>query len=414
MMLRARLGGVELGEGLPVKIMGVINTSPESFYQGSVARSVEDALRMAERMVEEGADIIDVGGMSTAPYKKGFVSEEVELSRVVPVIKRIKRELSVTVTVDTIRSVVAEKALSAGADGINDVSGCKHDKRMCRVAADHGSSIVLAVRENESKIVYDDPVRNVRLNLKESLEECIKAGVSEERVVIDPGIGFFRNSGIPWYEWDFKVLSGIRRLYPLLRPVLVGVSRKSFIGRVLGLERPEDRLLGSIAAEAVAVVNGAHAVRTHNVGETRQAVRIAERSRREVRIYEHKGLKALDLSEGLSRLDVEDFIRFLGSEEDGTRIMSAKGEFKLLLISGVPKVLAIVLKQEMLAVGGELATPRGTLASGPDPVTVLLMGTVNQCRRVVRRLKSMSLESLRKRSLADAPDLASLIELSLA
>lgn len=412
-ILRARVGGLEVGEGLPVRIMGVINTSPESFYPGSVAASVEEAVRRAEEMVSKGADVIDVGGMSTAPYKKGWVPEEVEAERVVPVVKRLKKDLGVLVSVDTTRASVADKALRAGADAVNDVSGCRHDKSMSKVVADHGASLVLAVREDESKILHGDPVADVRANLRECINRCVEAGVGEERIVIDPGIGFFRNTGIPWYEWDFRVLSGIRRLYALLRPVLVGVSRKSFIGRALGLSNPEDRLLGSIAAEAVAVVNGAHMIRTHNVGETKQSVVIAEKSRRAVRFYEHKGLRAIDLSEGFNRLDVRDLIETLGSEEDGARIMHTKGEFKLLLVTGIPRVLAIVLKQEMLAVGGELATPRGTLLSGPEPTTVLLMGTVNQCRRVVRRLRTMSLESLRRRGLVDAPDLATLVEDSL-
>ncbi|BBE41980.1 dihydropteroate synthase [Conexivisphaera calida] len=281
-MLRARLGKVEVGEGLPVKIMGALNASPESFYRGSVVGSPEDALRIASSMIEEGADIIDVGGMSTAPYVDArSVPPEVEASRVVPIVRALSRELGAVVSVDTVRASVAEAAIGAGAEIVNDVSGCRADPSMARVIADSGASAVLGVREDETP-VSGTPMETVRRGLSESLRACASSGVDPSRLTVDPGIGFFR-TGVEWYRWDSEVVGGIRRLYALLRPVVIGVSRKSFIGRILELPDPGDRLTGTVAAEAIAVFAGAHVVRAHDVREAVQAARLGEALRPRIR-----------------------------------------------------------------------------------------------------------------------------------
>jgi dihydropteroate synthase len=274
--LRARLGPLEVGEGLPVRIMGAMNASPESFYIGSLVRSPAEAVATASRMLEEGADLIDVGGMSTAPYVESrAVPPEVEASRVVPLVSALKRELGAVVSVDTVRASVAEAALAAGADAVNDVSGCKADPLMARTIASHGASAVVGIREEETA-TSGSPVLSARSGLAESLRICGSAGVDAGLIVLDPGIGFFRGTGVEWYERDSEVLGGIRRLLPLLRPILVGVSRKSFIGRILGIRDPRDRLTGTVAAEAIAVFAGAHAIRAHDVQEAAQAARLGE------------------------------------------------------------------------------------------------------------------------------------------
>lgn len=388
--------------------MGAINVSPESFYTGSIARSVDDAVGIARRMVEEGADLIDVGGMSTAPYKRGFVPESIEAERTIPVVRTIKEELGVLISIDTTRASVAEEALDSGADLINDVSGCMADSMMSKVAASTGTSMILATRDDEAEIV-DGPLETVRHNLRRSLEICAEAGVRMEDIVIDPGIGFYRDVDVPWYEWDTTVLAGLWRLLVLLRPICVGVSRKSFIGEILGLERPEDRLIGSRVAEVVAVVNGAHIIRTHDVAETIQAVRMAERMRRRSIVVNHGGIDVVDFSGGLEMSDVELLAELLGSEPEGVRTMSPKGDFRILLVRGLPRVLALILKQEMLASGGELATPRETLLGGLEPVDVLLMGTVRQCRGVSRRLSKMRIPTLEAKDLPTPTILAELL-----
>ncbi|MDP7982355.1 MAG: dihydropteroate synthase [Conexivisphaerales archaeon] len=282
-MLRARLGNIEVGEDLPVRIMGALNASPESFYRGSVVGTPDDALRIASSMIEEGADIIDVGGMSTAPYVEArSVSPEVEASRVVPIVRALSRELGAVVSVDTVRASVAEAAIGAGAEVVNDVSGCRADPSMARVIADSGASAVLGVREDETP-VSGTPVETVRRGLSSSLGACASSGVDPSRLAIDPGVGFFR-TGVEWHRWDSEVVGGIRRLYPLLRPVVIGVSRKSFIGRILGLPDPGERLTGTVAAEAIAVFAGAHVVRAHDVREAVQAARLGEALRPRLRV----------------------------------------------------------------------------------------------------------------------------------
>lgn len=270
----ANLAGVEVGDGLPVRLVGAINVSPESFHQGSVATG-EDSLRAkAEQMAAEGADMLDIGAMSTAPYLRTEITEAEEAQRLTWAIGIVRKAVAVPISADTKRGRVALAALEAGADVLNDVSGLRHDPGMADVVARRAQGVILMASETDPKA--RDPIETVRGLLEESLRIVWKAGVPDHRVVLDPGIGFFRQTAIPWHAWDCEVLQRLAELRALGRPLLVGVSRKSFIGKILGQADPRDRLAGSLAATAIAVVNGAHLVRTHDVGATREAVRMAE------------------------------------------------------------------------------------------------------------------------------------------
>ncbi len=270
----ANLAGVEVGDGLPVRLVGAINVSPESFHQGSVATG-EDSLRAkAEQMAAEGADMLDIGAMSTAPYLRTEITEAEEGQRLTWAIGIVRKAVAVPISADTKRGRVALAALEAGADVLNDVSGLRHDPGMADVVARRAQGVILMASETDPKA--RDPIETVRGLLEESLRIVWKAGVPDHRVVLDPGIGFFRQTAIPWHAWDCEVLQRLAELRALGRPLLVGVSRKSFIGKILGQADPRDRLAGSLAATAIAVVNGAHLVRTHDVGATREAVRMAE------------------------------------------------------------------------------------------------------------------------------------------
>ena len=274
----ANLAGVEVGDGLPVRLVGAINVSPESFHQGSVATG-EDSLRVkAEQMAAEGADMLDIGAMSTAPYLRTEITEAEEAQRLTWAIGIVRKAVAVPISADTKRSRVAMAALAAGADVLNDISGLRHDPGMADVVARRAQGVILMASETDLKA--RDPIETVRGLLEESLRIVWKAGVPDHRVVLDPGIGFFRQTAIPWHAWDCEVLQRLAELRTLGRPLLVGVSRKSFIGKILGQADPRDRLVGSLAATAIAVVNGAHLVRTHDVGATREAVRMAEALRR--------------------------------------------------------------------------------------------------------------------------------------
>jgi dihydropteroate synthase len=275
MMLGANLGGVTVGEDCPVALIGVLNVSPESFYPGSVHRDPDDLLRVAEGMVEAGAAILDIGAMSTAPYLPTRISEEEEADRLASAIHLVSMKLDVPISADTVRSGPARRALEAGAIIINDVSGLTADRAMAPLVARSGAGlIVMAWERGGEETAF--PVDVALGFLDESLRIARGAGVPAERIVVDPGIGFFRRRKIPWHEWDVALLAGLHALRDLGRPICVGVSRKSFIGAILGQEDPLDRLPGSLAAAAVAVVNGAHLIRTHDVAETCQAVRVAQ------------------------------------------------------------------------------------------------------------------------------------------
>ena len=258
--------------------MGAINVSPESFYGGSVAPDADALLRTATAMVEAGADIVDVGARSTAPYLSGEISESDEQARLARAVEVLVAKLPVPVSADTTRPGPARAALEAGARVINDVSGLA-DPVVGELAAAHGASVVLMALPPPGGTGAAEPVEGVRGLLAAALGRARAAGLAGDRIVLDPGIGFFREEGRPWSEWDLSVLGGLRAFRELGRPLCVGVSRKSFLGAVTGRSDPGERLAGSLAATAVAVLHGAHVIRTHDVAETRDAVRVAERLR---------------------------------------------------------------------------------------------------------------------------------------
>jgi dihydropteroate synthase len=273
--IRAALAGVHLGDGLPVAVMGALNVSPGSFYAGSVVSGGDDLLRAAERMAREGASLLDVGAMSTAPYLSGSISASEEAERLGWAVGILASKLGVPVSADTSRAEPARAALGAGAAIINDVRGLTADPALAPLVAGAGAGLIIMASERGGA-EGQPPVDAVMELLEESLRIAIQAGISDERIVVDPGIGFFRRRGIAWHEWDCEILAALGRLRELGRPVCVGVSRKSFVGEIAGEADPGRRLPGSLAAVAAAVLEGAHLVRAHDVGETVQAVRVAE------------------------------------------------------------------------------------------------------------------------------------------
>lgn len=285
----AKLGNVVVGDGAPVRVMAVVNLSPESFFKGSVA--IDDAVEKALEF-EKYADIIDIGAMSTAPYIESWVPPEKELERLKKVLPEIVKNVKIPVSVDTYRPTVAEYALRVGAVVVNDVTGGKLYPEMCRVVVDYGASVVLMARERAARPGVDPVVRIIDA-ARESLEYFEKCGVEIEKIVIDPGIGFpvlppsdspyvirgeFRHGDMkwPWWKWDLYIIKNLQRLRVLGRPILIGVSRKSFLRKIAAVDSPDEALPASIAAETLAVLNGAHIVRTHSPRESRQAIKIAE------------------------------------------------------------------------------------------------------------------------------------------
>jgi dihydropteroate synthase len=282
---RSLLADLALGDGRPVAVMGVLNVSPESFHAASVHPPSGDLLDAALAMVEAGAALIDVGARSTAPYRATAIAEDEEARRLAAAVERLAGKVGVPVSADTTRPGPARAALDAGARVVNDVSGLRDPAVAALVAERRAGAVLMASPEPAPApaAAHDDPVAAVRAALERALARARAAGVPEERIVLDPGIGFFRDERLAWDEWDARVLAGLPALAALGRPLCVGVSRKSFVGAVTGRADPAARLAGSLAATAVAVWGGAALVRTHDVAETLDAVRVAERLRNAAR-----------------------------------------------------------------------------------------------------------------------------------
>lgn len=268
-------------------VMGILNVTPDSFYDGGRHAGREKAVAHGLRMAGEGADLIDVGGESTRPGADPVDSGE-EIRRVVPVIRELSRRSGVPVSIDTRKAVVAEAALDAGACMINDISGFRHDAGMAPLAAKSGVPVVLMHIRGEPGTMqrdtsYGDLIAEIRDSLLASARIGLDAGVSRENLLLDPGIGFGKAK-----PDNFIILDRLEAFRSLGYPLLLGVSRKSFIGWALDL--PEDeRLIGTAAAVAACVLRGADIVRVHDVREMVQAVRIADCIRRGPRAYNPEG-----------------------------------------------------------------------------------------------------------------------------
>ena len=278
-----RIGNVGVGGKNPVRVMGILNTSPESFYKKSVNTTKTDIKNTVNQMENEGADFIDVGGMSTAPYLSTTVSEKVESKRILHAIKIIQNVSNLPISVDTCRAKVARNALEHGVEIINDISGLKYDEKMQEVISKFTTSLILCAYD--SKTVFGNPITTTKKLLRESLKIAKKSCIPSEKIVLDPAVGFFVKTGQgPFFtkiksDWVKRDLSIIRNLNSIKQnyPILISVSNKSFLGNLLGKENPSDRLFGSIAAEAISVINGADIIRTHNVEATKEAITIASR-----------------------------------------------------------------------------------------------------------------------------------------
>ncbi|MEN8614917.1 dihydropteroate synthase [Dehalogenimonas sp. THU2] len=263
-----RIGGTVFRWGERTFIMGILNVTPDSFSGDGLANDIDAAVEQARRMVDEGADIIDIGGESTRPGAPE-VSAEAEISRVVPVIERLAAELIVPISIDTYKAEVAEAAVQAGASLLNDVWGLKRDPRLAVIAARHRLPIVISSSQRDAPV--EDIVPAVIDSLKWAIEQAGAAGVAPENIIVDPGFGFGKTPG-----QNLEILRRLSELRVLGKPVLLGVSRKSTIGRVLGDASVEDRLSGSLAGAVIGIMGGADIIRAHDVKETVRAARMTD------------------------------------------------------------------------------------------------------------------------------------------
>jgi dihydropteroate synthase len=258
-----RCGNTEFRWGEKTYIMGVVNLSPDSFSGDGLGDDIEATVSQARRMIEEGADIIDVGGESTRPGTEPMSADdhEEELRLVIPAIERLAAEISVPISVDTYKSAVAERAVKAGANAINDIWGLKRDPRLAQVAADAGVPIILMANQRDAPPKVGIMAK-VLSDLEAGIQTALEAGVSPGDIIVDPGIGFGKS-----LEQNLELVNRLAELKQLGKPILLGTSRKSMIGLVLDLP-PDRRLEGNLAVTAIGIANGADMVRVHDVKPT--------------------------------------------------------------------------------------------------------------------------------------------------
>lgn len=265
----------EINLGKKTLIMGILNITPDSFSDGGLYCSQQKAVERGLQMVDEGADIIDIGGESTRPGAKS-IEASVELKRVLPVIESLVRQVKIPISIDTTKAKVAKLALASGAEIVNDISALHGDKKIAKTISDEGAAVILMhMRGNprnmqKGNLVYNNLMGEVTDYLEKSSEKALKAGIEKDCLVIDPGIGFGKTP-----EDNYKIIKNLSQLKELGMPVMIGTSRKSFIGKGTGGE-PEQRLEGTAATVAAAIMNGCHIVRVHDVAAMKKVAAVTD------------------------------------------------------------------------------------------------------------------------------------------
>jgi dihydropteroate synthase len=265
----------EINLGKKTLIMGILNITPDSFSDGGLYCSQQKAVERGLQMVDEGADIIDIGGESTRPGAES-IEASVELKRVLPVIESLVRQVKIPISIDTTKAKVAKLALASGAEIVNDISALHGDKKMAKTISDEGAAVILMhMRGNprnmqKGNLVYNNLMGEVTDYLEKSSEKALKAGIEKDCLVIDPGIGFGKTP-----EDNYKIIKNLSQLKELGMPVMIGTSRKSFIGKATGGE-PEQRLEGTAATIAAAIMNGCHIVRVHDVAAMKKVAAVTD------------------------------------------------------------------------------------------------------------------------------------------
>ena len=262
-----RIGNREYDLDNKTYIMGILNVTPDSFSDGGKWNEHDIALSHVEEMIKDGADIIDVGGESTRPGHIQ-VSDDEEIARVVPIIEDIRKRFEVPISIDTYKATVAEAALQAGAHLVNDVWGFKYDKEIAKVTAKY--KVPCCLMHNKEKAIYGEFLEDVISELQESIDIAIKAGVAQDKIIIDPGVGFGKT-----YEQNLAVINQLERLHELAVPILLGTSRKSVIGLTLDLPAME-RVEGTLATTVIGVIKGSAFVRVHDVKENKRVIQMTE------------------------------------------------------------------------------------------------------------------------------------------
>jgi dihydropteroate synthase len=278
-MIKGFLGNLQIGDNYPARIIGIVNLSETSFFKGSIASSKNELQISIEKMIEDGASGIDIGAQSTRPIQiyggGGRLNENQELEIIKEAVKASLDVLSsydkIVLSVDTTRKSVAEYSLKAGVKVINDISGFKKEKEIAKCIAEFDASVVLMAAKSEPGDVYE--ISAILHELQTSLSIGVKAGIEKQNMLVDPGIGSWEARD---FKHDYSIIKNLKEFRKLESPIYVGISRKTSIGKILNDAPPEERLFGSLGATIVAIVNGAHVIRTHDVRPTFEAVKVAE------------------------------------------------------------------------------------------------------------------------------------------
>ena len=277
-----KIGNKEFNLDERTYIMGILNVTPDSFSDGGKYNNLTEALKHAEQMVIEGVDIIDVGGESSRPNYI-HISDEEEIERIVPIIKELKRHYNVPISIDTYKSKVADAALAAGADLINDIWGLKADANMAKIISKYDVSA--CIMHNRKEAIYHNYMVDVMLDIQESIDIGLAAGIKRDKLIIDPGIGFAKT-----YEMNLIIMNRLEELQQFGLPILLGTSRKSMIG--LTLDEPvEKRVEGTIATSVMGVIKGCNFVRVHDVLANLRAIKMTEAILREHKLYVDENLR---------------------------------------------------------------------------------------------------------------------------
>ncbi len=412
MVVDTTIAGITVGDVHPVRIMGAINLSRESFYKGSVTEQ-ENVVPAAEQMVAEGADFIDVGARSTWPLADKITKEE-ERRRLIPALEQLTGNLDVPISVDTQCADLARDALEMGARIINDVSGLTADPGMAEVVHEYGCPVVVMASDRvPGDVIGMDAVMQ---SLDRIIKKAEDTGIAPEQIIIDPAIGKWVPEKVPIY--DFETIDQLERLKVFGKPVLAAISRKSLIGEVLD-KPPADRLMGSIAATAIAVYKGAHIIRTHDVAGTVDAIRVAEAIKGRnitagkpdysIEALDNHSAKAMDnysieVLDITSAKDAPGYFNRIGATGTGGRVMKDKTVHRVLKINNVTTTEALIIKQEALSRGCDAALPRDAVSHETDCVDLILMGTELQLKRLAAKLECQA---------RDLPVIAGLVRTAL-
>jgi len=279
-MSKIKIGSTTLNFSLHIYLMGILNVTPDSFSDGGSFQTVDAAVHHAKNMIRDGAAIIDIGGESTRPGAKEVSTEE-ELQRVLPVIKKLAQETTIPISIDTSKAEVAIQALNAGASLVNDITALQGDQKMAEVISEYDVPLCLMHMQGTPKTMqkhptYGDIIQEITTFLQKQITYATRQGISQDNIIIDPGIGFGKRTG-QGIEDNCEILHRLTELQTLNCPILVGASRKTFLGNITSSSLPvTDRLEGSLAAATIAAYNGANIIRSHDVKETRRCLDIVE------------------------------------------------------------------------------------------------------------------------------------------